>query len=68
MSLKLDSVTTSIWRRINRPHKLLELNCILDGISEFRRLFKGKLVTETMLIKGVDYNRELGKIALFLKR
>jgi len=68
VSLKLDAVTTSIWRRVNRPHELLDLDRILDGVSEFRRLFKGRLVTETMLIEGVDYSRELEKIALFLKK
>ena len=57
VSLKLDAVTTSIWRRVNRPHELLDLDRILDGVSGFRRLFKRRLVTETMLIEEVDYRR-----------
>ncbi len=67
VSLKLDAVSVDLWRRIDRPHKDLRLNKILESMLEFRRSFrgKGKLVTETMLI-NVDYRDELKRIAGFL--
>ena len=68
VSLKLDAVTEDVWRIINRPHESLRLDEILDGMLEFRRHYRGKLVTETMLIDGIDYNKELERIAYFLKR
>lgn len=34
---------------------------------EFRKEFKGKIVTETMLIDGIDYGNEFEKIAEFLR-
>ena len=65
VSLKLDAVDEPLWRRIDRPHKSLSLERILDGMLAFRDDFKGKLVTETMLI-NVDYGDELERIADFL--
>jgi len=67
VSLKIDAVTTDTWRQIDRPHKLLNLDKILDGILEFRRIFKGELVTESMLIGDInDTRRELERIAEFI--
>ncbi|WP_456421066.1 radical SAM protein [Thermococcus sp.] len=65
VSLKLDAVSEPLWRRIDRPHKSLSLEKILDGILAFRSEFNGTVVTETMLI-NVDYGDELEKIADFL--
>ncbi len=67
VSLKLDAVTEALWRKVDRPHKTLKLDKILEGILEFRRDFKGKIVTETMLIDGINYGDELKKIAEFLR-
>jgi wyosine [tRNA(Phe)-imidazoG37] synthetase (radical SAM superfamily) len=54
VSLKVDSVDQSIWRRINRPHPNLRLPDILDGIQTFARDFAGTLVSETMLLAGIN--------------
>ncbi len=56
VSLKVDTVSEEIWHKVNRPHKNLKLNKILQGISEFSDNFKGKLITETMLVSGIDYS------------
>jgi len=66
-SLKIDSVSNGLWKKINRPHRSLILHKILEGMLEFRKNFKGKLVTETMLIDGISHEGELEKIADFLK-
>jgi len=68
VSLKVDAVTKSLWKKINRPHKDLELDNILEGILEFSKVFRGKLITETMLIDGIDYSKEIIKIAKFLEK
>ncbi len=68
VSLKVDAVTPEIWRRVDRPHPSLNLDGIMDGILEFRDGFKGKLVTETMLIGGVDYGGEIERLAEFVER
>ena len=66
VSLKVDAVSEDLWRRINRPHKDLRLNTVLKGIREFAEEFKGTVVSETMLIDGINYGNELERIAEFL--
>jgi wyosine [tRNA(Phe)-imidazoG37] synthetase (radical SAM superfamily) len=68
VSLKVDAVSEDLWRRINRPHRDLKLNNILDGIIELAKEFRGIVVTETMLIDGVNYGNEFEKVADFLRR
>jgi wyosine [tRNA(Phe)-imidazoG37] synthetase (radical SAM superfamily) len=54
VSVKIDTVDEKIWHRLNRPHGKLELQEIIHGIKTFASAFKGKLVTETMLVKGIN--------------
>lgn len=68
VSLKVDAVSEPLWRKVDRPHKALKLEDILSGMIKFRESFEGKLVTETMLIDGINYNGELERIASFLSR
>jgi len=68
VSLKVDAVSQEIWRKVNRPHKSLELKTILDGMLQFAGTFNGELTTETMLIQGINDNyAEIERIADFLK-
>lgn len=69
VSLKVDAVSEVIWRRIDRPHGKLEMASILDGILAFAKSFRGRLVTETMLVEGLnDGESALGDLACFLER
>ena len=69
VSLKVDCTQEDLWRRINRPKPTLQLEAILNGMLEFARAFKGELVTETMLVRGVNNNRDcLQEVAEFLER
>ena len=58
VSVKIDSAYENFWRKINRPHGLLNLPKIIQGIKEFAVTFRGVLVTETMLVKGINDNIE----------
>ena len=68
VSLKLDAISEEIWKKINRPHPKLNLDKILEGIMEFSKSFNGKIITETMLVDGINYEEEFKKIANFLKK
>jgi len=69
VSLKVDSVCEQVWRRVDRPHGALRLDAILDGLIEFAGAFGGELVTETMLVEGVNDGAGLvGEVADFLAR
>ena len=67
VSLKVDCTREEIWHRINRPQRTLQLRAILTGMLEFSRSFKGKLVTETMLVRGLnDESDTFKELAVFL--
>ncbi len=59
VSLKVDTVDEKVWRRLNRPHRLLQLPDILAGLRKFREIFTGTLVTETMLVAGANDTPDL---------
>ncbi len=68
VSIKVDSVREDTWRKINRPHRDLRLDRVLDGIREFSREYSGRIVSETMLVESVnDSLEEYRETALFLK-
>ena len=67
ISLKVDAVSQDLWRSINRPCRDLKLEKILDGIKQFVKNFKGIIVSETMLIDGINYSNEFANIANFLR-
>jgi wyosine [tRNA(Phe)-imidazoG37] synthetase (radical SAM superfamily) len=54
VSLKVDAVEEWTWRQVNRPHRRLQLASILDGALEFAKEYRGTLVTETMLVAGIN--------------
>lgn len=67
VSLKVDAASEPVWRRINRPHKELDLAEIKQGLLEFARTFRGTLASETMLIQGLNEDTaELEKTAKLL--
>jgi len=69
VSLKIDAVQEVAWRRINRPHKNIRLPMVLDGIRTFAKAFTGKLVSETMLVRGVNDGKSgLEEVAGFLHK
>jgi wyosine [tRNA(Phe)-imidazoG37] synthetase (radical SAM superfamily) len=69
VSLKVDAVEENAWRQIDRPHGMLKLAAILDGMLRFGRDYAGTLVTETMLVAGLnDGEGHLRQVAGFLAR
>lgn len=69
VSLKMDAVDEKTWRAVDRPHGSLKLEAILEGSLAFASEFPGRLVTETMLVAGVNDSPEvLDRVAAFLGR
>lgn len=67
VSLKVDAVDRDIWRAVDRPHGKLEIERILSGIKDFADGYNGTLVTETMLVKGLnDSSDSISKTADYL--
>jgi wyosine [tRNA(Phe)-imidazoG37] synthetase (radical SAM superfamily) len=69
VSVKVDAVDEDVWRRINRPSPALRLSVILDGLLRFARTYEGVLITETMLLGGLNDSDESSESTLeFLER
>ncbi|MGB5100434.1 MAG: radical SAM protein [Methanothrix sp.] len=67
--LKVDATDERIWRRMDRPHRALRHEATLQGILDFAKEFKGMLVTESMLLSGVnDDEKSLQATAEFLEK
>jgi wyosine [tRNA(Phe)-imidazoG37] synthetase (radical SAM superfamily) len=67
VSVKVDSVEETVWKRLNRPNDALQLAKILEGIRVFADEFTGELVTETMLLEGVNDSMDnIARVAEFI--
>ena len=60
VSVKLDAAGERVWRKLNRPHPALRMPSVINGLLRFAESFSKDLVTETMLVKGV--NDETGQL------
>ena len=63
VSVKVDASSERTWRLVDRPHKSLSLAQMIQGLQDFSREYRGTLLTETMLVDGVDYSTEAEGLA-----
>jgi wyosine [tRNA(Phe)-imidazoG37] synthetase (radical SAM superfamily) len=69
VSLKVDSVLTPVWKKMNRPFGKLDLKAILEAMIAFSESYTGELVTETMLVAGMNDEPEgLAQVAEVLRK
>ncbi len=69
VSLKVDTTRETVWRRLNRPAPALALPAILDGALEFSLAYHGRLLTETMIVEGLnDTDDGVWEVAEFVRR
>jgi wyosine [tRNA(Phe)-imidazoG37] synthetase (radical SAM superfamily) len=54
----LDAAREETYRAINRPLPELSLDSLLDGLSAFRREYRGQIWLEVMLLKGLNDTEE----------
>jgi len=67
VNVKVDAITPEVWKKLDKPHKDLDIEKILNGILIFASVYPGILYTETMLVKGKnDFPQEIDKIAEFI--
>jgi wyosine [tRNA(Phe)-imidazoG37] synthetase (radical SAM superfamily) len=65
----LDAVSPEIFKKINRPHSKLPVEKVIEGLIEFRKIFKGQIWLEILFCKGVnDTPEELQKMKEAAKR
>jgi len=67
ISVKIDSVEENTWKEVNNPYDSINLEKILNGLQKFAENYKGRLNTETMLVKGYNNSeKKLTKTASFI--
>ncbi|GAX88021.1 conserved hypothetical protein [Lebetimonas natsushimae] len=54
VKLSLDAVTPSVFKKIDRPAKGINIEKIINGIIEFRKIYNGELIIETLVVKGIN--------------
>ncbi len=67
VSVKIDTVNQDTWIKLNRPHRRLKYDTILEGIKRFSKYYKGHLITETMFVNNInDSEEEIEGLAKYL--
>ena len=67
----LDAATDYVFKKLNRPHKNLHIDKYIQGLIDFRKEFKGKILLEIFILPGFNDNenelKELKKVILKIK-
>jgi wyosine [tRNA(Phe)-imidazoG37] synthetase (radical SAM superfamily) len=50
----LDAATQDIFLKINRPHKSLHIDEVIEELNDFNKKYKGLLWLEIMLVRGLN--------------
>ena len=61
---KLDADSQKVFDVVNKPMEAIKFDAILEGIKDFRDIYKGKLALQIMLIDGnKKYARNIAQLA-----
>ncbi|AFL67667.1 radical SAM protein [Sulfurospirillum barnesii] len=58
VKLSLDCVSSHCFKRLDRPHKSICIEDIIEGMKEFRAHFEGDLVIEILVVAGLNDTEE----------
>jgi wyosine [tRNA(Phe)-imidazoG37] synthetase (radical SAM superfamily) len=54
----LDAVSKEVFARINRPHKGISVEKVIEGLVEFRKVYQGQIWLEILFCKGMNDGRD----------
>jgi wyosine [tRNA(Phe)-imidazoG37] synthetase (radical SAM superfamily) len=54
----LDAVNPETFKLLNRPHPTITVDHVITGLQTFRRIYRGKIWLEIMLVKGLNERSE----------
>ena len=54
----LDAGTAETFRKINRPHRGIVFETVVEGMEKFRQEYGGEIWVEVMLVKGLNDSTE----------
>ena len=67
VKLSLDCATAGCFKRIDRPHRSMELEKIKEGMLTFRKQYTGALIIEILIVEGInDKTKEMAALNDYL--
>jgi len=54
----LDAVSSDVFMRINRPRSGFSVEKVIEGLVEFRKVYKGQIWLEILFCKGINDGKE----------
>jgi wyosine [tRNA(Phe)-imidazoG37] synthetase (radical SAM superfamily) len=54
----LDAVSSEVFMKINRPRKRFSVDKVIEGLVEFRDVYKGQIWLEILFCRGVNDGKE----------
>lgn len=68
VKFSLDAVDIKSFKKVDRPHKSLDLEMIKDGIKSFAKIRTNMLICEILLVKDINDNKDsILQLVEFLK-
>lgn len=58
VKLSLDAVSDDIFKKIDRPHKSIHVDIVVQKVIEFSKEYKGKLFIEILFVHGLNDSKE----------
>lgn len=50
----LDAVSKEVFSKINRPHRGISVEKVIEGLVEFRKVYQGQIWLEILFCKGIN--------------
>jgi wyosine [tRNA(Phe)-imidazoG37] synthetase (radical SAM superfamily) len=54
----LDAVSPEVFRKINRPREGFSVEKVIEGLVEFRKVYRGQIWLEILFCKGINDSKE----------
>ncbi|MGE3063262.1 MAG: radical SAM protein [bacterium] len=65
----LDSVTEESFKAVNKPHRSINLESVIEGLMKFAGEYKGKILLEILFVKGMnDSDKEIMALRRILEK
>ncbi len=69
VKLSLDAVSPDIFKKIDRPHKNINIDKVVEKVIEFSKVYKGRLYLEILFVHELnDTKEEIHKLNAVLKQ
>ena len=63
VKLSLDAISNDVFKKIDRPHEDIDISKVVERVTEFSKVYKGKLFIEILFVHGLnDTPQEIKKL------